>query len=156
MGETGIGTLDVVVPASVDVPLITARVYSDAGGGGTFGFTEEPVDTTCCGGILLRGSLSRIVAPTDPRRFRFNVGVRALFEAPTITFRVLGPGGTILREVTRSYPASTVLQETAEALFGAPLAANALVEVEVTSGNAIVYGATVDNVTNDPSIQYVR
>ena len=156
MGETGIGTLDVVVPAGVDVPLITARVYADADGGGTFGFTQEPVDTICCGGILVIGSAGFLVAPTDPARFRFNVGVRALFQAPTITFRVRGPGGTTLREVTRSYPPSTFLQETAEALFGAPLAANAQVAVEVTSGQAIVYGATVDNVTNDPSIQYVR
>jgi len=156
MGETGIGTLDVAVPARINDPLITARVYADAEDGGTFGFTEEPVDTICCGGTLVIGSLGYLVAPTDPGRFRFNVGVRALFKAPMIVFRVLGPGGTTLREVTRSYPPSTFLQQPVEALFGAPLPANAQIAVEVLAGTAIVYGARVDNVTNDPSIQFVH
>jgi len=159
MGQAGVGTLDVVVGASTNRPLITARVYADSEDGGTFGFTEEAADLFCCTNFqMLRsiGSSGYLVAPSDPRRFRFNIGVRALFKAPTITFRVLGPGGTTLREVSRSYPPSTFLQEPAEALFGAPLPANAQIVVEVSAGTAIVYGATVDNITNDPSIQFVH
>jgi hypothetical protein len=156
MGRAGVGTLDVVVGVSSNGPLITARVYADSEEGGTFGFTEEAVDPSfCCGKVLSIGSSGYLVAPSDPRRFRFNIGVRALFKAPTITFRVLGPGGTTLREATRSYPPSTFWQEPAEALFGAPLSANAQIAVEVSAGTAIVYGAAVDNVTNDPSIQFV-
>ena len=155
MGETGIGTLDVVVPTLTGVPLITARVYADAPDGGTFGFTQETIDPICCG-FLSIGTSGYLIAPTDPRRFRFNIGVRALFKAPTITFRLLGPDGTTVRAVTRSYPPSTFLQEPVEALFGAALPANAQIAVEATAGTAVVYGATVDNVTNDPSIQYVR
>lgn len=157
MGGAGIGTLDVVVPVISYLGLVTARVYQDAGDRGTAGFMEEAVGTTCCSDrVLAIGQTAYLVAPSDPTHFRFNVGVRALFKAPTITFRVLGPGGTPVHEVTRSYPPTFFVQQPVEVLIGASLPANALIQVEVTSGTAIVYGATVDNVTNDPSIQFAR
>jgi hypothetical protein len=33
---------------------------------------------------------------------------------------------------------------------------NASIEISVSSGSAIIYGATIDNVTNDSSIQFAR
>ena len=157
MGQSGLGTLDVVVPIVSVGPLVSARVYADAGDRGTFGFTEEGVAASCCGSqVISIGGAGLLVAPPDPVHFRFNIGVRALFKAPTITFRVLGADGTALWQATRSYPPSTFVQEPAETLLGGPLAAGALITVEVSAGTAIVYGATVDNRTNDPSIQFAK
>ena len=42
------------------------------------------------------------------------------------------------------------------ALTAIALVASTQVSVEVTSGTAIVYGATVDNVTNDPGIRFLH
>jgi len=153
MGRTGIGTLDIVGPAGSYLGIVTARVYQDAGAQGTAGFTEPSIDPYFAPSI---GSTAYLVAPSDLTHFRYNIGVRALFKAPTLTFRVLGAGGTLVREVTKSYPPGFFLQQPAEALFGGPIPPNALITIHVTAGTAIVYGATVDNITNDPSIQFAN
>lgn len=156
MGQAGLGTLDVVVGALSVVPLTTARVYADSGDGGTFGFTEEAAGSCCLGFrmILSIGSTSYLVAPSDLTHFRYNIGVRALFKAPTLRFRVVGPGGTLVREVTKTYPPGNFVQQPSDAFFGGPIPPSALIVIDVTAGTAIVYGATVDNMTNDPSIQF--
>ncbi len=158
MGQTGLGTLDVVVPLiSPDLtpsgePQITTRVYDDRGDHGTSGFTEDAIDPDCCGDprVFYMRSVGYLVAPADPTHFRFNIGVRALFKAPTLRFRIVGHGSA----VTRTYLPSSFEQKSAEELLGEPLPPNALIEIVVEAGNAIVYGATVDNISNDPNIQF--
>jgi len=152
MGQEGLGTLDVAVPVTSGSPLVTARIYEDNGEEGTAGFTEDAIDPVCCtdARVLFIRSTSYLVAPADPAHFRYNVGIRSLFKAPTLTFSVVGSGTS----VTRSYPPSSFEQRSAEELLGAPLPPNALIAIQVDAGTAIVYGATVDNVTNDASIQF--
>ena len=159
MGGAGIGTLDVVVPVISYLAFVTARVYQDAGVGGTSGFSEEAVGTAWYGSsgpLLSIGSTAYLVSPSNLTRFRYNIGVRALFKAPTLRFRVVGAGGTLLREVTKSYPPGYFVQQPAEVLLGGSIPPDAFIVIDVTAGTAIVYGATVDNVTNDPSLQYAR
>ena len=153
IGETGLGTLDIVIPVTTGAPLITARVYNDGGDQGTTGFTEDAIPPACCtdSRALDIGSTSVLVAPADPARFRFNIGIRSLFKAPTLTFTVVGTSA----QATRSYPPNTLIQQPVEDLLG-PIPANALIAIDVSAGTAIVYGATVDNTTNDPSLQYAR
>jgi hypothetical protein len=160
MGQTGLGTLELVVSSIVPPnsggpsgePQITARVYEDRGAQGTSGFTEDAIDPDCCGDrrVFFMRSIGYLVAPADPTKFRFNIGVRALFRAPTVKFRIVGHGSA----VTRTYLPSSFEQQSAEALLGESLPPNALIEIFVEAGNAIVYGATVDNISNDPSIQF--
>lgn len=158
MGQSGLGTLDLVLPASSDLPVIVARVYNDAGAAGTSGFTEEAIDPTGSfeSRVVFAGATGFLVAPPDAAGFRFNIGIRSLLSGATVTFRVRDAGGAIVRTVTKTYDPTFYEQQSAETLLGGPIAANDQIEVSVSSGSAIIYGATVDNTTNDPSIQFVR
>ena len=42
----------------------------------------------------------------------------------------------------------------AATFLGRPIEGNESIEIHVTVGSAIVYGATTDNVTNDPAVQF--
>ena len=158
MGLGGLGTLDVVLPADAQVPVIVARVYNDAGAAGTSGFTEEAIDPagTSDSRVLFAGATGFMIAPSDTTKYRFNIGIRTLLSGAFITFRVRDSSGTLLATVSKTYDPTFYSQQPAETLLGVPIPANASIEVSVSGGSAIVYGATVDNTTNDPSIQFVR
>ncbi|HEX7192724.1 MAG TPA: hypothetical protein VF381_14245 [Thermoanaerobaculia bacterium] len=154
----GLGTLDVEVPTGQARPQIIARVYNDAGTGGTAGFYEDPValgDTGPGGRVISAGSNGFMVTPVDPTRTRFNIGVRSFFSGADLTAQVLDNAGHVLATTTRHYPANYFEQVDAAAFFGGvPVGANETIKITVTDGSAAVYGATTDNVTNDPSVQY--
>lgn len=153
MALTGLGSLDVVVETGA-VPLLLVRVFNDAGALGTTGFTEEPVPPAEALGPGQRGVL---VGPIDTALYRYNVGVRTLSAGATLSIVVRSAAGTVTRTVTRTYAPSYFEQRDSTAfLEGAVLAANDTITVSVVSGSAIVYGATVDNRTNDPSLQLAR
>ena len=158
MGQGGLGTLDVVVPSDSSLPVIAARVYNDGGGSGTSGFTEEAIDPSGSpdSRVLFAGSTSLLIAPPNNTSLRFNIGVRTLLSGAVVTFRVRDASGAILTNVTRTYDPTFYEQQPASTLLGAALGPNSSIEVSVSSGSAIVYGATVDNVTNDPSVQFAR
>jgi hypothetical protein len=67
----------------------------------------------------------------------------------------------VRKAFTRSYPPNYIVQTTA-GQFSLPeesspsLDSDESVAVEVTAGYAIIYGATVDNRTNDPSLQLAK
>ena len=157
MGQGGLGSLDVVVPSNSDVPEIVARVYNDAGAAGSSGFTEEAIDPGSSDTrVLFQGSTALLVAPPNNTSLRFNIGVRTLTSGAFVTFKVLDASGVVINTVTREYDPTFYEQQSASTLLGAPLPPNASIEVSVSTGSAIIYGATIDNVTNDPSIQFAR
>jgi hypothetical protein len=53
-------------------------------------------------------------------------------------------------------PANYFGQQAANAFAGTTLNANESIEIRIVAGSAIVYATTVDNRTNDSSIQVVR
>ncbi len=53
-------------------------------------------------------------------------------------------------------PASSFLQQEAGALLGMDLPPNGTIRIVINGGGTVVYGATIDNVTQDPSIQFAR
>ncbi len=158
MGQSGLGSIDVVLPASSDLPVIVARVYNDAGANGTSGFTEEAIDPSGSfeNRVVFAGATGFLVAPPDVAQFRFNIGIRSLLSGALVTFRVRDAGGAVVRTVTKTYAPTFYEQQSAVTLLGGPIAADDQIEVSVSSGSAIIYGATVDNTTQDPSIQFVR
>jgi hypothetical protein len=158
MGQSGLGTLDVVLPASTQLPVIAARVFNDAAAAGTAGFTEEAIDPSGSfeSRVLFAGSTSFLVAPSDTTRFRFNIGVRSLLSGAFVTFRQRDASGAIVRSVTKEYDPTFYEQQPAQTLLGGPIGPNDSIEVSVSSGSAIIYGATIDNTTNDPSVQFAR
>jgi hypothetical protein len=151
MGLTGLGSLDVVTDAGTATPLLVVRVFNDAGAAGTSGFTEEAVAPA---EALVAGERGFLIAPEDPALYRFNVGVRSLGSGATLAITARNPAGTVTRTLTRTYPPNSFEQrDSASFLNGAAAAANESITIQVVSGSAIVYGATVDNRTNDPSLQ---
>lgn len=159
MGQSGVGTIDVSVPANQNVPIILTRVYNDAGASGTTSLTYEPIAVSDALAIdtklLARGVTGFLVAPREPSRTRFNVGVRTLYSGAVISVVVRNSAGVVVRNVTRTYTANYFMQTDAETFTGGPLAADETIQISIGGGSAIVYGSTTDNVTNDPAIQFV-
>ena len=154
MGLTGLGSLDVVTDTGTATPLLLVRVFNDAGAGGTTGFVEESVAPAQALVAVERGFL---VGPPDTALFRFNVGLRTLGSGATISITVRDAAGVVTRTITRTYPANYFEQrDSASFLNGVPIGANESIAVQILSGSAIVYGATVDNHTNDPSLQLAK
>ena len=154
MGLTGLGSLDVVPDTGTATPLLVVRVFNDAGAAGTTGFAEEGVTPA---EALVAGELGFLIAPPDPALYRFNVGVRTLVSGATLTITARNAAGTVTRTLTRTYlPNYFEQRDSASFLNGAAAAANESITIQVVSGSAIVYGATVDNRTNDPSLQLAK
>ena len=158
MGQTGLGSLDIVMAVDEPLPVVVARVYNDAGPDGTSGFTEEAMDPSGQNEtrLLFAGSTSFLIAPPSATTLRYNIGVRSLLSGATVTFRQRDASGAIIRIVTKTYPPTFYEQQSASTLLGGPIAADDSIEVTVSGGSAFVYGATVDNTTNDPSAQFAR
>jgi hypothetical protein len=57
---------------------------------------------------------------------------------------------------TRSLPANYFTQMSAADFVGVPLHEGDSIMITVSAGSLIAYGATTDNRTNDPSVQFVR
>jgi hypothetical protein len=154
-GPLGLGTLDVEVPTGQGTPQVVARVYNDAGSGGTAGFYEVPIPLADNGHVISKGAAAFMVTPVDTTRTRFNIGVRALFSGADLTAELLDNAGHVLASTTTHYPAGYFEQVDAASFFGGvPVGANKTIKITVTDGSAVVYGSTTDNVTNDPSVQY--
>ncbi len=158
MGQTGIGSLDVSVPANQAVPMLMTRVYNDAGSAGTSSLTEEAIPYTTSVdvdmNVLARGVTAFLVTPRDPNRTRFNIGIRTLYSGATIQVTVRNSDGTTVRTVSRTYTANYFVQTDAATFVGGPISGDQTVQITVSSGSAIVYGSSTDNTTNDPAIQF--
>jgi hypothetical protein len=157
MDQAGLGSLDVVASGGADPPILIARVFNDAGSEGTTGFTEEVVPPF---EALVEGDRGFLIVPPDLEVFRFNIGVRTLSIGATLTATLRTSTGTVLNTVSKSYPVNYFLQQSAAQFLGLgageTLGPNSTISIDVTSGSAILYGATVDNRTQDPSIQFAR
>ena len=152
MGQSGVGTLDLLATTG-PAPLTVVRIYNDAGAAGTTGFNEDQIRTE---DALSAGQRAVLVAPIDPAKFRFNIGVRTLASGASITVTVRNASGEVTRTVTKSYPAVFFQQGSAADFLGAALGANDSIQISVNSGSLIVYGATADNITQDPSLQLAK
>src|SRR5262245_5006925 len=159
MGQEGLGTLDINVPNASAPPIIVARVFNDAGDSGTSGFTEEAVGPSENGSgsrVLKSGTTGYLIVPPDLSAFRFNIGVRTLSAGVTISIFVQDADGHVTYYTRKSYGPNLIVQQEGSALVGTPLPPGGSVGLQVQAGSAIVYGATADNKTQDPSLQYAR
>lgn len=159
MGQTGTGSLDISVPAGQNVPMIMTRVYNDAGAAGTSSLTEEAIpvsdDLEIGTEVLARGVTGFLVTPRDPARTRFNIGVRTLYSGATIQVTLRDENGLIVRTASHTYTANYFVQTDAASFVGGPISGDQSIQITISSGSAIVYGSTTDNITNDPAIQFV-
>jgi hypothetical protein len=153
MGRSGLGSADIEA-TSGSIPAATVRVFNDAGAAGTTGFTEEPMRAE---EALRPGQSGVLLLPADLTRFRFNLGVRTLESGAAATLTLRDAPGAALATVSRGFPATYHRQQSAAEFLGvATLPGGGSISIAVTSGAAIVYGATVDNTTGDPNLQIAR
>ena len=160
MGQSGIGSMDVMVPAGQSVPVIVTRIFNDGGAAGTAGLIEEPVNPATIGldsHVLTTGTTGFLVTPLDPTKTRFNIGVRSLSAGAQINVVLRGSNADILRTVTKTYGADFFEQPDASTFLGGfTIGGNQSIQITVTSGSIIVYGSTTDNTTNDPAMQVAQ
>jgi len=152
MGLSGLGSMDVTGDSIT--PTVVTRIFDDAGDAGTTGFTEPLFLAEPQGVPPIPSLVGHLLLP-DLGRYRYNVGVRILQAPVDVTVDVLDPGGTVLHTATRTYTQNTLQQTSADDFAGVPLENDQNLRVTVSPFYAIVYGATVDNVTNDPSAQFL-
>jgi hypothetical protein len=151
MGQTGLGSIDVLTSAFT--PVITTRVYDDAGSAGTSGFTEEVVTSY---EAIKSGSYADFTITADLTNYRVNVGVRTLGESTTFLVTVYDATGALVGNTAeRTIPANYFEQiPLSTFLAGVTPPAGGLARIHVTSGgSAVFYAATNDNRTNDGSLK---
>ena len=150
MNLSGLGSADVFVTTG-NAPIVTARVFNDAGAAGTTGFSFDAMSSQQA---LSAGHSGVLLIPTDLVNYRLNVGLRTLDANVSMTLTVRNAAGSVAATVPKFFPATYHEQQTASAfLNGLALPAGGSITVSVEAGSAIVYGATVDNRTGDPSLQ---
>lgn len=151
MGQTGLGSIDVLT--SGFTPVITTRVYNDAGSAGTSGFTEEVVTPY---EAIQEGAYADFHIPADLTNYRVNVGLRTLGASTTLLVTVFDATGAQVGNTTaRTVPANYFEQiPLTTFLDGVTPPAGGLARIQVTSGGpAVFYTATTDNRTNDGSLK---
>ena len=150
MGVSGVGSAD-IEPTSSAAPVAIARVFNDAGPSGTTGFTERAMGAE---EALRAGQSGILIVPPDLTVARFNVGIRTLEGGASVNFTVRNAAGAVVGSSTRAFPPNDHEQQDArQFLRVVELPPGGSIEMLVASGAAIVYGATVDNRTGDPSLQ---
>jgi hypothetical protein len=150
MGASGLGSADIEI-TSGGAPVVTARVFNDAGASGTTGFTEEAMRAE---EALQSGQTGILLIPPDFTVARFNVGVRTLGEGASATFTLRNAAGTVVGSNTRAFPSNYHEQQDAVGFLQViEVPPGGSISITVSSGAGIFYGATVDNTTGDPSFQ---
>jgi hypothetical protein len=151
MGQTGLGSFDVLTSAFT--PVITTRVYNDAGTAGTSGFTEEVVTPY---EAIRSGTYADFTIPADLTDYRLNVGIRTLGESSTFRVTVFDATGAPVGETAERTVAANYFEQIPLSAFldGVTPPAGGLARIHVTSGGpAVFYAATTDNRTNDGSLK---
>lgn len=153
-GRSGLGSVDLITASGATKPVIITRVYNDAGTLGTAGLTEDTIDPADTR-VINAGFTAFLVTPTDPTKTRFNIGVRTGFSGATLTAVLRDTNGTALKTVTKTYLPNWFEQAGSDTFFtGTAIGPNQSISINVSSGSAIVYGSTTDDITNDPNIQF--
>ncbi|HEV7487962.1 MAG TPA: hypothetical protein VGQ65_20005 [Thermoanaerobaculia bacterium] len=147
MGKSGLGTLD-VISNNGNPPLITARVYNDAGVAGTSGFTEELITAEQ---MLHPFDYTSILTPSDLTNFRMNIGVRTFGSEVTLNIEY-GRGGA----TTKVFPANTFQQYSLADFSGVSPLANERILITTIGGDVVIYASTTDNRTNDSSVRFAK
>ena len=156
MGLSGLGSFDVYA-ANGEAPVVVARIFNDAGTAGTSGFTESLVAVDDVPAPGSGGSVTGVlVGPILLDLFRYNVGLRTVGAPVHVSVTVLDASGATVHTADHDYPADYFVQTTVtDFLGGFAIGDNYSLRIAFSGGGLIIYGATVDNTTNDPSAQFM-
>jgi hypothetical protein len=156
MGLSGLWSADIYMSAGDRPPIIVARIFNDAGAGGTTGFTESLVDPTKVSGGQGVSVTGVLLTPPDLTKYRMNIGIRTIGGPVGVSVSVKDTNGNVIHTASSTYSANAFFQlSTHDFLGGFDIGPNQTLVITFSNGGAIIYGATTDNVTNDPSIQFL-
>ncbi|HEV8434242.1 MAG TPA: hypothetical protein VGR95_12580, partial [Thermoanaerobaculia bacterium] len=150
---SGIGTADLVADVNSAFPSALVRVFNDGGAAGTTGLTEELMKT---GDALVPGDLAVLIAPSDATKLRLNIGVRTLDAGATMQITVRDRDGNVVKTTSKAFDPTFFQQSSAADLTGYAFTGGESISIQITGGSAFLYGATTDNTSNDPSVQFAR
>jgi membrane-associated phospholipid phosphatase len=147
IGQSGLGSLDLVATTGA-IPVTEARIYNASDPAATGAredliFPEE---------ALLPGLGGTLLAPADLSRYRYNIGVRTLSAGAVMTVTIRDKKGASRRSFSVAYPGDLFFQLSANAFLGLSLQSEDSIRFALTSGRAVIYGATADNTTQEPEI----
>jgi hypothetical protein len=126
----------------------SARIYNDRDPAG-IGAHEDLIGSETA---LLPGEGSSLLTPDDLQRYRLNIGVRTLSAGASMTVTLRDRSGELRKSFTVGYPGDFFFQLSADAFLGLSLQSGDSIRFAVTSGRAVVYGATADNTTQQSAI----
>jgi large repetitive protein len=150
MGQSGLGSLDIVVDTGA-LPVVTARAFDDGETSGTKGVSVPALRESAAIGS---GQRITLIAPADPVRARFNLGVRTRAAGARVAIALHAENGDLIASLgERSWPADYFLQQAAADFLGRAIGGNQSVAITVLDGSLHAYATMTDNLTNDPSIQ---
>jgi hypothetical protein len=150
---SGLGSIDIMTTPGDPVPVMSARIFSDAGANGSAGFFIEPLGPEAA---LQAGDSGVIIAPADPAAARLNLGVRSLEAGASFLITVRSKNGAVRNTVNKTYGPTFFEQVNANSYVGVVLDASDTITFAMISGKAFIYGSQTDNKTQDPSVQYAK
>ena len=155
-GRSGLGSIDVYSTEGRSAPVVLARVFNDGGEAGTTGFVEDMIDPSLVPGGPGVSVAGVLLGPSDVSRFRYNIGIRTLANPVSVSIVVKDSAGNTVQSHVETYPAEYYTQKSAsDFLGGFDLGDDDSIFIFFSGGGAIIYGATTDDVTNDPSVQFL-
>jgi hypothetical protein len=150
---SGLGSIDIMTTPGDPVPVMSARIFSDAGANGSAGFFTEPLSPDAA---LQTGDSGVIIAPADPAAARLNLGVRSLETGASFLITVRSKSGAVRNTANKTYGPTFFEQVNANSYVGVILDASDTITFTMISGKAIIYGSQTDNKTQDPSVQFAK
>jgi hypothetical protein len=153
MGLSGLGTIEVLSDAYA--PVVTARIYNDAGAAGTSGFTEELITPN---ELLIDGFVVPLQIAPDLTSYRVNVGIRTFGKPVHMIASVYDANGTYVKNATaKDYPANYFEQVPLSTfLAGLTPPPGGFAQIYLSGGAAAIYTSTNDNRTNDGSLKFLN
>ncbi|MDQ3279946.1 MAG: hypothetical protein M3Q69_00870 [Acidobacteriota bacterium] len=155
LGQSGLGSLDVYTDGGA-LPIVTARVFSDAGAAGTSGFSEEGVSPQDAFDVF---SAVTLPLPKDLTNFRMNIGIRTLDAGATFNIVTYDVSGKLVGDRSGvQFPPNYFVQRSLADFTGVTnldLLKSGFIRVSLTnpSDRAFVYGSVIDNRTSDSSFR---
>lgn len=146
---SGSGSVDVLAAVGA-APVIVTTMTEETSGNRLHVPVIDPAEA------IAVGTHGTLVTPADPQRERFNVGIRTLGSGANVVIRLHDANGEERGSVTRAFPPDFFQQFSFSDLLGMDQGPNQAVTIEVVAGSAILYGATVDNVSGTMSLQIAK
>src|SRR5437764_1345911 len=112
---SGLGSIDIMTTPGSPVPVMSARIFSDAGANGSAGFFTEPLGPDTA---LQTGDSGVLIAPADPVAARLNVGIRSLETGASFQITVRSKNGVVRNTVNKSYQPTFFEQVNANSYVG--------------------------------------